>query len=50
MAGGMRPQQIADKTHTSIHTVRTHWRNAKEKTGINSYADTVAFAKAFKLN
>ena len=40
-------QAISEQLFVSIHTVRTHWKNVKNKLGIRSQADLLAYKEAF---
>lgn len=48
-AKGYKHQAIADKLHLSLYTVRTHWRNAKNKLDIKSFSDLMKYVAAFNL-
>lgn len=48
-AQGEKHQDIADKLFLSLHTVRTHWRNIKQKLEISSVTEALEYSKAFHL-
>ncbi len=46
---GMRQQEVADKLFISVQTLRTHWKNIKNKLKIKSLADVIMYVKAFDM-
>lgn len=49
MSTGKKHQEISDQLFLSLHTVRTHWRNIKEKLQITSFNEIIKYTKAFNL-
>jgi DNA-binding CsgD family transcriptional regulator len=47
---GMRQQEVADKLFISVQTLRTHWKNIKNKLGIKSLAEVIMYVKAFDMD
>lgn len=48
-ASGLNHVQSAEKLNVSVHTVRTHWRNIKQKLNMQSGAQILHFARAFNI-
>jgi DNA-binding CsgD family transcriptional regulator len=46
---GFRQQEVADKLFISVQTLRTHWKNIKNKLEIKSMADVIMYVKAFNM-
>lgn len=44
MLEGLNSQEIADKMHTSFHTIRTHRRHMLQKTNAKNTADLIRYA------
>ncbi len=42
-AQGKKHQEIADELCISLHTMRTHWRNIKNKSDIKNMADVFQY-------
>lgn len=49
LADGLNTEQIADKLHISVHTVRRHCQNLMRKLGIHSKVEAVALALRRRL-
>ena len=49
LADGLTTDQIADKLHISVHTVRRHCQNLMRKLGIHSKVEAVALALRRRL-
>lgn len=47
---GMRQQEVADKLFISVQTLRTHWKNIKNKLGIKSLAEVIMYVNAFGMD
>lgn len=46
---GMRQQEVADELFISVQTLRTHWKNIKNKLEIKSLAEAIMYVNAFDL-
>ncbi len=45
----MRQQEVADELFISVQTLRTHWKNIKNKLEIKSLAEAIMYVNAFDL-
>ena len=46
---GMRHQEVADELFISVQTLRTHWKNIKNKLEIKSIADVIMYVNSFDM-
>jgi len=46
---GMRQQEVADELYISVQTLRTHWKNIKNKLEIKSLAEVIMYVNAFNM-
>ncbi len=46
---GMRQQEVANELFISVQTLRTHWKNIKNKLKIKSLADVIMYVNAFDM-
>lgn len=46
---GMRQQEVADELFISVQTLRTHWKNIKNKLEIKSLAEVIRYVNAFDM-
>lgn len=47
---GTRQQEVADELFISVQTLRTHWKNIKNKLEIKSLAEVVMYVNAFEMD
>ncbi len=47
---GLRQKEVADELFISVGTLRTHWKNIKNKLKIKSMAEVVKYVNAFEMN
>jgi len=46
---GMRQQEVADELYISVQTLRTHWKNIKNKLKIKSLVEVIKYVNAFDM-